>query len=112
MGHSLLCIASPSVSNHLTTDKVHVPAEPIELGDSNGALELLRGCESGLELRTTVEGIGALAGLNLHELADQLQTFGFSELIEGLPLGLDRRSPSTTLITRRCLLATCGSKPC
>jgi hypothetical protein len=98
---------------HEPADEMYVTAEPVQLGDGYVALELLRGWESGLELSDDGRGHRSpCRSLNLHELADQLQTFGFSELIEGLPLGLDRRSPSTTLITRRCLLATCGSKPC
>jgi hypothetical protein len=68
---------------------MNVAAKPVQLGDGNGALELLRGCESGLELRAAVDSVGALAGLNLHELADQLQALILGELPERLALGFD-----------------------
>jgi hypothetical protein len=68
---------------------VYVPAEPIQLGDSNGALEFLCSRESGLELRAAVEGIGAFAGLDLNELPDQLQSLGFREPAERLTLGFN-----------------------
>ena len=64
---------------------MYVTAEAVKLGDGYEALELLRGCEGELELGTTIEGIGAFAGLNFYEL----QTFGFNEMRKGLPLGLD-----------------------
>jgi hypothetical protein len=68
---------------------MYVTAEAIKFGDRDGALELLSGCESGLELRAAVERVGALARLNLNELTNRLQTLHESKLVERLPLGLD-----------------------
>jgi hypothetical protein len=53
---------------HEATDEVYVSAEPVQLGNGYAALELLGSGESGLELRATVEGIRAFAGLDLNEL--------------------------------------------
>jgi len=74
---------------HEPADEMHIAAETVQLGDGHMALELLRSCESGLELRTAVEGVGTLARLNLNELADQLQTLRTCKLEEGLPLSFD-----------------------
>ena len=62
-------------------------------------LSLLRGCESGLELRAAVERIRALAGLYLDELTDQLQALSVGELMKGLPLSLDPE-PRAALLRR------------
>ena len=67
---------------HEAADEVDVTAEAVQLGDGHMALESLRGCQGGLELRPAVEGVGALAGLDLHELPGQLQALGFREVLK------------------------------
>jgi hypothetical protein len=66
---------------------VNVTAEPVQLGDSDVALELFGCGESGLELRAAVKGIGAFAGLDLNELTDQFQALGLCKLAKCLALG-------------------------
>jgi hypothetical protein len=55
---------------------MNVTAEAIELGHHNRAFatpRLFKGC---CELRPAIESISALAGLDLLELADNLETLG------------------------------------
>ena len=72
---------------HEAANEVYVTAEAVQLGDCYVALELLRGCESGLELRATVEGIRAFACLDFNELTGQLQALILRELMQRAPLG-------------------------
>jgi hypothetical protein len=53
---------------HEAAVKMNIAAEPVQLGEGDMALEFLRSCESGLELRAPVESIGAFTGLDLNEL--------------------------------------------
>jgi hypothetical protein len=74
--------------SHKAADEVHVAAETVQLGDSDVA----RGGECGLELRSSVNGIFALAGLHLNELTGQFQALGLRELLERPPLRFDTKT--------------------
>ena len=78
--------------SHKAADEVHVAAETVQLGDSDVALEFLGGGECGLELRSSVNGICALAGLHLNELTGQFQALGLRELSERPPLRFDTKT--------------------
>jgi hypothetical protein len=65
---------------------VNVAAEPVQLGDRDLALEFLGSGEGGLELRATVECVGAFAGLDLNELSGQLKAFSLCEMPKSLAL--------------------------
>ena len=67
---------------------MNIPAEAIELGDHNRAFATPRlrgGCG---ELRLAIESINALSGLDLLELADNLETVRSDEAGPGLPAPL------------------------
>jgi hypothetical protein len=51
--------------HHQPADKVYVAAEAIQLGDPEVTLVLLCVRQRGSELRATLQGIVALAGINL-----------------------------------------------
>ncbi len=77
-----------------------VPAEAIELGNRDGAFTVPAGLgESGGELRAALDRVGALAGLDLDELADDLVTLGGCESGNRGALGIDPE-------TRAALLAS------
>jgi hypothetical protein len=64
---------------HEAGDEVHVAAQAVELGYDDRRLEL-PGCgQRRGELRTPVEGVGALAGLDLGEGLGQDVAFGLGE---------------------------------
>ena len=64
---------------HQTGNERDVTAEPVELGDGNFTLRLLRRLQGRLQLRPTVERVRTLAGLDLGELGDDLEAFGLGE---------------------------------
>ncbi len=53
---------------------MHVPRQPVELGHHYGALRLAGHRQRRSQLRPTLQGVVALAGFHLHELADQIVT--------------------------------------
>src|SRR5262245_24946434 len=61
---------------HQSGDERDVAGKPVELGHGNLALGLLRCLQRRFQLRTAIERIGTLAGLDLGELGDDLETFG------------------------------------
>jgi hypothetical protein len=52
---------------------MNIAAQPIELRNNNRALTLSCVSERVSELRAPIEGVGALAGLDLDELAGKLE---------------------------------------
>ena len=68
---------------HQAGDEGDVAREPIELGDDDGATRLLRGGQSRRKLRPALQRIGALARLDLDELARDGETLAFAELGDG-----------------------------
>ena len=71
---------------HQSGDEGDVTRQPIELGDDDGAARLFRSCQRLRELRPTFQRIGALAGLDLDELARDGETLAFAELVNGTTL--------------------------
>ena len=65
---------------------MNVTAEAIELGHHNRAFATPRLREGCGELRPAIESISALAGLDLLELADNLETLRSDEAAQDLPL--------------------------
>jgi hypothetical protein len=57
-------------------DEVHVAAEAIQLGAPEVTAVLLRVGQRGSELRTAVQGIVALARLDLDELINDVEALG------------------------------------
>ena len=66
--------------HHQATDEMHVAAEAIELGDAEMALVLLRVRQRGSELRTAVQGIVALARVNLDKFINDVEAFGLGKV--------------------------------
>jgi hypothetical protein len=64
---------------HQARDKMDISAEAVQLCDHDGASAATRFCEGSSKLRASVEGIGAFAGLDLDELACDLEPLGGSE---------------------------------
>jgi hypothetical protein len=62
---------------------------PVELGHDDRTLAGLAGCERCRELRSPVQGVGSLAGLDLGELGQQGVTLGRGEPRDGGALCLD-----------------------
>ena len=71
---------------------MNVPAEPVELGDGDGALVATGFGESGGELGTLGEGVMPLAGFHFHEFGEDGEAFSLGEPGEGFPLGLDAQT--------------------
>jgi hypothetical protein len=81
---------------------VHIAAQPVELGHADRGLRLARQRQRVAQHRTTVEGVGALAGLNLDVLADQLQALGLGEAGDGVAASRPRPDlPCRSVETRR-----------
>ena len=74
---------------HEAGDEGDVAREPVELGDDDRTLAGLAGCERRGELWSPVQGVGALAGLDLGELGDERVALGLGEPGDCGPLGLD-----------------------
>ena len=69
---------------------MHVAAEPIQFADDNRAFAMAaRGFERGGELRATVEGVRALAGLDLGERGGDFEALGGGEAGDRLALGVE-----------------------
>jgi hypothetical protein len=69
--------------------KGHVAGEPVELSDNNRTFAGLAGCEGRGELRSPLQGIDALAGLDLGELGDENVALRLGETGDGGPLRLN-----------------------
>jgi hypothetical protein len=67
---------------------MNVPAEAIELGDDDRALTAPGFGQSCGELGPAIESVGALAGLDLFELVDNVETLGLDETLKRFPLRL------------------------
>jgi hypothetical protein len=61
----------------------------VELGDDDWTLPCLPGCQCRGKLWSPVQSVGALAGLDLGELGDQLVTLGLGEPGDCGALGFD-----------------------
>ena len=73
---------------------MNITAEPVELGNDDLTLCLLRCPECSLQLRTAVKSVGTLARLDLGELGDDVETFGPGEVGNGLALGFEAKATS------------------
>ena len=82
---------------HQAADEVNVAREPVELGDRHRASLPAAIGQSGGELRTPVEGVGALAGLDLDVFPADLETLGFGKASQRMPLGLYAQSRAPLL---------------
>ena len=79
--------------SHQAADEMLVSGESVELGDGNWRLALLAGLDQRCgELRTTIECVCALASLNLSELSDDLEPFGFGEARDGGALRINAQA--------------------
>ena len=68
---------------------MHVAGQTIELRDDDrGAVEA-GVLDRGLELRPAVQGVGALAGLDLLEGGDERRALALAEAGDGLALGVE-----------------------
>ena len=74
---------------HQAADEVHVAGQPIELRHRDGALRFAGVGQRRGELRAPLEGIAALAGLDLQVFADQFQAFGCGKAGDDVALRLD-----------------------
>ena len=75
--------------SHQTADEMYVTTEAIKLRYGYVTPELPCGGQGGLELRTAVERIRALARLHLHELPLDGEALTMGELRKCPPLSLD-----------------------
>ena len=64
-----LCHDEGHTTGHKAGDERHVAREPVQLGDQNRRLVLACQGEGRRELRTALDSVRALAGLDLNELA-------------------------------------------
>jgi hypothetical protein len=69
--------------------KRHVARETVELGNNDRASVGASNGQRCRELRATVQGVGALAGLDLDELGGQHKALGLGEPDNNSSLGLD-----------------------
>jgi len=78
-----LCHNERHLLRHQAGDEGDVARGPVELGDDHRAA-LSSGCGQCLgEARAPVEGVRSLTGLDLDELADEVEAFGLGEALEG-----------------------------
>ena len=71
--------------------------EPVQLGDGDFALGLLRRLQRGLQLRPALQRVAALAGLDLGELGDDGEAFGGGEAGDSLALGFKAKTRAALL---------------
>ena len=89
---SELCHDEGDALRHQPGDEGDIAGETIELGDDNGAFGDSGSGKGGGELRSPIERIAALAGLDLGELAQEAQSFAVREAGHHGALGLDSES--------------------
>jgi hypothetical protein len=77
---------------HQPRNEMYVAGEAIELGDNDRTFRLAGLRKRAAELWTAVKSVGALSGLDLNMLADELDRFGLGEALNGGFLGLDPQS--------------------
>ena len=80
----------------------------IELGDRDLALGLLGRLQRRLQLRPALERVGALAGLDLGELADDLEAFRRGKGCNGLALSLEPEAGAALLLGRDAVVGDEG----
>jgi len=85
---------SPATTNgtwcrHEPADEMYIAAETIELRYQHRAFGPARCGERIGEFRPAVQGVGALAGLDLRALGDDLDALDLGEAADGFLLGLD-----------------------
>ena len=80
---------------HKPGDEGDVAGQPIELGDDDGAAGALGSCQSCRELRPPLQGIGALARLDLDELAYEGKALALAELDDGTTLRFQAQAGAT-----------------
>ena len=74
---------------HQSRDEMHVSTQPIELRDQDRTFRLTGLRQGGREFGPALKGICPLAGLDLDMLANEFDSFGFSEALDSRFLGLD-----------------------
>jgi len=77
---------------HKAGDEVHIPAQPIELGDYDRAFTTACLFEGGGQLRSPFQGIRTLACFNLREHATQVEAFRLSKPGEDFLLCLNAKA--------------------
>jgi hypothetical protein len=85
---------------HQACDERHIAAEPVELGDDDRAFELARLVEGYPQLGAQIQGVVALARLDLDMLASELELLGFSEAPDRLALSVEAQSRTALPIGR------------
>ena len=78
-------------------DEGDIPEQPVQLGHHHGALALMGGSEGRSQLRPAIERIGS--GLDLLEVAEDRDPFGFGEAGAGCSLCLNAQ-PGSALVLR------------
>jgi hypothetical protein len=88
---------------HQAADKMDIAAEAVQLGDDHRAPATAGVLERGGELRAAVEGVRALACLDLDELAGDVEALGGSKARDGLALRVEpRRAKHTVEAANSC----------
>jgi hypothetical protein len=79
---------------HQAADEMHVARKPIELRDGDGARPSVSAGlgEGGGQLRAALEGVRALASLDLDMLGDDLEPLGLGEPGDGGALRVNAKS--------------------
>ena len=77
---------------HQAGNEGDVAREAVELGHDDRALRLARCGQRGCQLRSAIERIGALAGLDLGELVQDGDALGFGEAGDCGSLGFDAQA--------------------
>jgi hypothetical protein len=80
---------------HQAGNKGHVAREPIQLGHEDRTSLLPRCGQRCGKLGPSIEGVGSFAGLDLSELAYDLDIFGFSEPSDGRSLSFQAETRSS-----------------
>ena len=77
---------------HQAGDEMHIARQPVELRDGDGALALARLGERRDELWPAIQGVRALAGLDLGELGGDGEALGLGERGDGRALRLQAKA--------------------
>jgi hypothetical protein len=94
--------------HHQAGNERNIARQTIELGHSNRALGLLRRLQCPLQLRSAVERIGTLAGLDLGKLGDHLEALRSSEGGDRLALRFKTEAGAALLLGGRAIVGNEG----
>jgi len=89
---------------HQAGDKHDIAAEPVELGDGDLTLGLLRRFQCGLQFGPTIQCIAAFAGLDLCELGDDLEAFSGGKRLDSRALAFQAEAGTALLLGRDAIV--------